>query len=217
MISYSGADLGFSRGGGGGADLQKIFENFDDLFFDQIDFLSSSKALFCPYFFWQNFLRRLQIFEKTVKKKPFLGNFWKISKGAFRNILGSVAQKEGPFGSAGGRIPGGGGGRTPPTLRLKSAPDHTVHLEKKIIIISRLVNILGAFSLSQMAIKYNHKSNVFFETSFLKKCFRSCSYSYSSTYSSKEENFNYEVPVRRFSAILNYQMHSSHIIKKSIE
>ena len=27
----TGADLGFSRGGG--ADFQKIFENFDDLFF----------------------------------------------------------------------------------------------------------------------------------------------------------------------------------------
>ena len=34
------ADLGFSRGGGG-ADFQKVFENFDDLFF-----LRSTKLIF---------------------------------------------------------------------------------------------------------------------------------------------------------------------------
>ena len=52
------------------------------------------------------------------------------AKGAFRKILGSVGQKwisekvskGGPFGSAGGRIPEGGGGgvRFPPP---KSAPE----------------------------------------------------------------------------------------------
>ena len=31
QLSKAGADLGFSRGGG--ADFQKIFQNFDDLFF----------------------------------------------------------------------------------------------------------------------------------------------------------------------------------------
>ena len=36
-----GADLGFSRGGGG-ADFQKIFQNFDDLFF----FFRSTKLIF---------------------------------------------------------------------------------------------------------------------------------------------------------------------------
>ena len=83
--------------------------------------------------FWLNFLRRRQIFKKTVKKAVF-GHFLKIfdkknrvffgarspsklvyigAKGAFRKILGSVGQKwisdkvskGGPFGSAGGRIP----------------------------------------------------------------------------------------------------------------
>ena len=38
--SLSGADLGFSRGGG--ADFQKIFQNFDDLFF----FFRSTKLIF---------------------------------------------------------------------------------------------------------------------------------------------------------------------------
>ena len=75
---------------------------------------------------------------KKQSKKPFLGTFLKIvtkklrffgarspsklvyigAEGAFRKILGSVRQKwisekvskGGPFGLAGGRIPGGGGG-----------------------------------------------------------------------------------------------------------
>ena len=93
--------------------------------------------------FWQNFLRRRQIFEKTVKKNRFWALFEKFwqkncvffgarspsklvyigAEGAFRKILGSVRQKwisekvskGGPFGSAGGRIPeGGGGGVRPP-------------------------------------------------------------------------------------------------------
>ena len=42
-VSWSGADLGFSRGGGGGgADFRKIFQNFDDLFF----FFRSTKLIF---------------------------------------------------------------------------------------------------------------------------------------------------------------------------
>ena len=42
---YTGANLGFSRGGGG-ADFQKNFENFDGFFLvDQIDFSSSPKAV----------------------------------------------------------------------------------------------------------------------------------------------------------------------------
>ena len=67
----SGADLGFSRGGGG---FSKILTFFFFLgrpnwFFE----LSQSTAL--PLF-WQNFLRRRQIFWKTVKKAVF-GQFLK--------------------------------------------------------------------------------------------------------------------------------------------
>ena len=68
---YPGADLGFSRGGG--ADFQKEIENFDD----QIDFLSSPKALFCPYF-GQIFCAAGKFLEKKTVKKGVLGTFWKI-------------------------------------------------------------------------------------------------------------------------------------------
>ena len=99
---------------------------------------------------WQKFLRRRQIFEKTVKKAVFghfLKNFDKKiafffgarspsklvyigAKGAFRKILGSVGQKwisekvskGGPFGSAGGRIPEKGASAPSPPPP-KSAPD----------------------------------------------------------------------------------------------
>ena len=93
-------------------------------------------------------MRRMQIFEKTVKKAVFghfLKNFDKKmcffgarspsqiasigAKGAFRKILGSVDQKwisekvskGGPFGSAGGQIPEGGR-LPPPAPPPKSAP-----------------------------------------------------------------------------------------------
>ena len=47
----AGADLGYSRGGGG-ADFQKEIENFDDLFFlvDQIDFFELSQSTVLPLF-----------------------------------------------------------------------------------------------------------------------------------------------------------------------
>ena len=67
----SGADLGFSRGGGGGADFQKIFENFVDLFFGRPNSffeLSQSTVL---SLFWPNFLRRRQNFEKIGQKRRF--------------------------------------------------------------------------------------------------------------------------------------------------
>ena len=48
----TGADQGFFRARG--ADFQKNFENFEDLFF------FTKRSLFSP-----NFLRRRQIFEKT--------------------------------------------------------------------------------------------------------------------------------------------------------
>ena len=98
---------------------------------------------------WQNFLRHRQIFEKTVKKAVFghfLKNFDKKiafffgarspsklvyigAKGALRKTLGSVGQKwisekvskGGPFGSAGGQIPEGGGG----FFRLPAPPKST--------------------------------------------------------------------------------------------
>ena len=73
------ADLGFSRGGR--ADFQKIFQKFDDLFFlgrpNWFLFSRLSQSSILPLF-WQNFLRRRQIFEKTVwkiltKKLRFFG------------------------------------------------------------------------------------------------------------------------------------------------
>ena len=95
-------------------------------------FFELSQRVVLPLF-RQNFLRRRQTFEKTVKKAVFR-HFLKIfdktigfffgarspsklvyigAKDSFRNFLGSVGQKwfsekvskGGPFGSAGGRIP----------------------------------------------------------------------------------------------------------------
>ena len=101
----TGADLGFSRGGG--ADFQKKFENFDDLFF----FLGRPNWFF-DWFFELSQSTVLPVFfgARTPSKLVYIG--------AFRKILGSVGQKwisekvskGGPFGSAGGRIPDGGGG-----------------------------------------------------------------------------------------------------------
>ena len=55
----------FSRGG---ADFQKKFENFDDLFLGRPNwFFELSQSTVLPLF-WLNFLRRRHIFEKTVKK-----------------------------------------------------------------------------------------------------------------------------------------------------
>ena len=131
----------FSRGGG---EFSKNFPKFWRPFFfkvDQIDFSSSPKALFCPYF--GKIFCAAGKFLKKQSKKPFLNTFWKIltkksrfffgarspsklvyigAKGAFKKILGSVGQKwisekvskGGPFGSAGGRISEGGGRPPPP-------------------------------------------------------------------------------------------------------
>ena len=70
----AGADPGFSRAGGG-ADFQKIFENFDDLFFlvDQIDFPSSPKAVKRPCF--GQIFCAAGIFLKKQVKKAVLGTF----------------------------------------------------------------------------------------------------------------------------------------------
>ena len=48
----SGADLGFSRGtgGGGGADFQKSFENFVDIFLRSIKFSELSQIIRRIYF-----------------------------------------------------------------------------------------------------------------------------------------------------------------------
>ena len=119
LFQYSlepGADLGFSRGG---ADFQNKIRKFWRPFFlvDQIDFSSSPKALFSPYF--GKIFCAAGKFLKKQSKKPFLGTFWKIlcappqswyicalsparspsklvyigAKGAFRKILRSVGQK----------------------------------------------------------------------------------------------------------------------------
>ena len=69
LIGIRGGSRIFSRGGG--ADFQKNFENFVDLFF-----FRSTKLIFRALLFWLNFLRRRQIFEKTVKKAVF-GHFLK--------------------------------------------------------------------------------------------------------------------------------------------
>ena len=123
----SGADLGFSRGGGG-----RIFKKFSKIlttffFLGRPNwFFELSQSTVLPLF-WQSFLRRRQIFEKFWQKNSiFFGArspsklVYIGAKGAFRKILGSVGQKGisekvskgGPFGSAGGRIPEVG--RPPP-------------------------------------------------------------------------------------------------------
>ena len=67
--------------------------------------------------------KKSRFFGARSSKLVYIG-----AEGAFRKILGSVGQKwisekvskGGPFGSAGGCIPEGGGKRPPPP---KSAPD----------------------------------------------------------------------------------------------
>ena len=60
----------FSRGGG--ADFQKVFENFEDLFSSFLGrpnlIFELSQSTVLPLF-WQNFLRRRQIFEKKNSQK----------------------------------------------------------------------------------------------------------------------------------------------------
>ena len=143
----SGADLGFSRRGGG-ADFQKIVQNFDDLFFRSTKLIfralpkhcfartlakfsapqanfwkNSQKSRFWALFekFWQK--NRVFFGARSPSKLVYIG-----AKGALRKTLGSVGQKwssekvskGGPFGSAGGRIPEGGGGRG--FVRLPAPP-----------------------------------------------------------------------------------------------
>ena len=100
--SEPGADLGFSRGGGGGgADFQKEIENFDGLFFRSTKsiFLSSPKALFCPYFgkiFCTAgiFLKKKQSKNCVFSARAPPSKLVNIgAEGAFRKILGSVGQK----------------------------------------------------------------------------------------------------------------------------
>ena len=109
-------------------------------------FRALSQSTVLPLF-WQSFLRRRKIFEKTVKKAVFghfLKNFDKKiaffgarspsklvyigAQGAFRKILGSVGQKGisekvskgDPLGRQGVESLRGGGVRPPPP---KSAPE----------------------------------------------------------------------------------------------
>ena len=74
-LTARGGSRIFSRGG---ADFRKIFQNFDDLFFflgRPNWFFELSQSTVLPLL-WQKFLRRRQIFEKTVKKAVF-GHFLK--------------------------------------------------------------------------------------------------------------------------------------------
>ena len=108
-ISYAPwADLGFSRGRGGG--FQTNFKNFTIFFwFDQIDFPSCPTALKDRV--WPKFLRRRQFFEKKNRSKR---RFWELferfdkksrflaraslkiniigAKGSFRKSVESVGQ-----------------------------------------------------------------------------------------------------------------------------
>ena len=121
LQGWAGADLGFSRGG---ADFQKIFQNFDDLFFlgrpNCFSELSQSTVL--PLYwagFWKKTLTKKSLFfgARSPSKLVYIG-----AQSALRKVLGSVGQKwiseklteGGPFGSAGGRIPEGGTRRPPP-------------------------------------------------------------------------------------------------------
>ena len=78
---YSGADLGFSRGGGG-ADFQKIFENFVDLFFrsTKLIFRALPKHCFVPIFGYI-FCAAGKILKKQAKN------------GVFRHFLEIIDQK----------------------------------------------------------------------------------------------------------------------------
>ena len=66
-LLVAGADLGFSRGG---ADFQKKFENFDDLFFrsTKLIFRALPKHCFAP-------ILAGKFLKKKQSKKPFLGTF----------------------------------------------------------------------------------------------------------------------------------------------
>ena len=65
----------FSRGGGGGGGFSKTF---NDLFFlgRPNRFFELSQSIVLPLL-WENYLRRRQNFEKTVKKSRFLALFEK--------------------------------------------------------------------------------------------------------------------------------------------
>ena len=79
VTADSGADLGLSRGGGGGGGFSKRKSKVSTTFFlgRLIDFLSSPKALFCPYF-GKIFCAEGRFLKKKQSKKAFLGTFWKI-------------------------------------------------------------------------------------------------------------------------------------------
>ena len=77
-------DLGFSRGG---ADFQKNFKNFVDLFFRSTNLIFRALLNHCFARFLTK-LRRRQNFEKEAKK-AFFGTFWKMTK----KILKKKAKK----------------------------------------------------------------------------------------------------------------------------
>ena len=139
-IQSGGGSRIFSRGGGGGGGgfSKKLFRS------TKLIFRALPKHCFAPIL--AKFSAPHANFLKTVKKAVFghfLKNFAFFSrfffgarspsklvyvgaKGAFRKILGSVGQKwisekvskGGPFGSAGGRIPEGGGNKFPKQILL---------------------------------------------------------------------------------------------------
>ena len=82
ILSYLGADLGFSRGGGGGgADLWKNFQKLWRLFLGRPTWFSKLSPSSQQTLFWPKFLRRRQSLKKQAKK------------GVFRHLLESFDQK----------------------------------------------------------------------------------------------------------------------------
>ena len=82
MIDFRGGSRIFSRG----ADFQKIFENFDDIFFRSTKLIFPN---FCQFFcqflpqlffvpIFANFFAPQANFWKNRPKNAFLGTFWKI-------------------------------------------------------------------------------------------------------------------------------------------
>ena len=131
MLVRGGSRI-FSRGGGFSKKIRKFWRPF---FLGRPNwFLELSQSTFLPLF-WQNFLRRRQISEKTVKNSQ---SFEKIltknrvffgiycgAQGAFRKINGRSAkngflkkyQRGDPLGRQGVEsLRGGRLGRTPPPL-----------------------------------------------------------------------------------------------------
>ena len=114
------ADLGFSRGGGG---FSKKFPKFWRPFFlGRSDWFSELSQSSKKTLFWQNFLRRMQFFEKTGRKT----RFWAL--------FGKLCQKKNAFGS--GSNPWGGRGVRPPT---------PPPIFPKCVPVSNALNKIGIF------------------------------------------------------------------------